>query len=252
MIDPFTLSMIASGIQTGIGALQSASAAKKRSAAISNLENLAANSPLKRESKELADYYQEAKNRYKENPFTTPYYLENLKQSERAATAALGALQTRGAAIGGASRINRILADAKNRGIAGAMQNKNAQFGQLGSATQMKRAEQDMLFDINKLTPYNRKLQLKQMEAEGYTSDKAVSDQAIQSGLSNIATAAMTKGMYKTPKPPIDFTNQIEASKAQFEIDRANLPKINPSYKPNYRGLYRDSYLPTIDYSNFG
>jgi hypothetical protein len=250
MIDPFTLSLIASGVQTGIGALQSAGAAKKRNEAISKLEKLAANSPLQKESKTLNDYYQESLNRYRENPFTTPYYLENLKQSERAATQALGALQTRGVAIGGTSRINRILQDAKNRGVAGAMQNKNVQFGQLGSATQMKRAEERELFDINKMTPYNRRLQLQQMAAEGYTSDKAAYDQAVQSGLGNAATALMYKGMYKTPKPPIDFTNQINASKAQFEIDRANLPKINPNYRSNYRGLYKDSYFPMTDYSN--
>lgn len=252
MIDPFTLSIIASGVQTGIGALQSASAAKKRNAAISKLEQMAANSPLQKQSKTLNDYYQESLNRYRENPFTTPYYLENLKQSERAAAQALGALQTRGAAIGGASRINRILSDAKNRGVAGAMQNKNVQFGQLGGATQMKRAEERELFDINKMTPYNRRLQLKQMEAEGYTSDKAAYDQAIQSGIGNLATAAMYKGMYTTPKTPPDFTNQIASSKAQFEIDRANLPKINKSLRPNYRGLYKDNYFPTFDYSNIG
>ena len=252
MIDPFTLSMITSGIQTGVGALQSASAAKKRNAAISKLEQLAANSPLQKESKTLNDYYQESLNRYKENPFTTPYYLENLKQSERAATQALGALQTRGAAIGGASRINRILADAKNRGVAGAMQNKNAQFGQLGAATQMKRAEERELFDINKMTPYNRRLQLQQMAAEGYASDKSAYDQSVQSGLTNLATTAMYKGMYTPPKTPPDFTNQIASSKAQFEIDRAKLPKINPNYRPNYRGLYKDSYTPTFDYSNLG
>jgi hypothetical protein len=203
-MDPFTLSLIASGVQAGIGAIQSAGAAKKRNAAISKLEQLAANSPLQKESKTLNDYYQESLNRYRENPFTTPYYLENLKQSERAATQALGALQTRGAAIGGTSRINRILQDAKNRGVAGAMQNKNVQFGQLGSATQMKRAEERELFDINKMTPYNRRLQLQQMAAEGYTSDKAAYDQAIQSGIGNLATAAMYKGMYKAPKPPND------------------------------------------------
>lgn len=225
MIDPFTLSMIASGVQTGIGALQSASAAKKRNAAISRLEQMAANSPLQKQSKTLNDYYQESLNRYRENPFTTPYYLENLKQSERAAAQALGALQTRGAAIGGVSRINRILSDAKNRGVAGAMQNKNVQFGQLGGATQMKRAEERELFDINKMTPYNRRLQLKQMEAEGYTSDKAAYDQAIQSGIGNLATAAMYKGMYTPAKTPL---------------------------RSNYRGLYKDNYFPTFDYSNLG
>lgn len=204
MIDPFTLSMIASGVQTGIGALQSASASKKRKDAISRLEKLATNSPLRQESKSLNEYYQESLNRYKENPFTTPYYLENMKQSERAAVQSLGALQKRGAAIGGISRINSILADAKNRGVAGAMQNKNAQFSQLGTATQMKGAEERELFDINKMTPYNRRLQLQQMAAEGYTSDKAAYDQAIQSGIGNLATAAMYKGMYKAPKVPND------------------------------------------------
>jgi hypothetical protein len=51
------------------------------------------------------------------------------------------------------------------------------------------------------------------MAAEGYTSDKAAYDQAIQSGIGNLATAAMYKGMYKAPK-------------------------------------YKDSYFPMTDYSN--
>jgi len=251
MIDPMTLSAIVSAGQSIFGAVKSNQAAANRNAAISKLEQLAANSPLQKESKTLNDYYQESLNRYRENPFTTPYYLENLKQSERSAAQALGALQTRGAAIGGTSRINRILQDARNRGVAGAMQNKNVQFGQLGSATQMKRAEENMLFDINKMTPYNRRLQLQQMAAEGYTSDKAAYDQMIQSGIGNAATALMYKGMYNPKvKTEIDMTPSINASKAQFEIDRANLPKINPNYRSNYRGMYKDSYFPMTDYSN--
>lgn len=227
MIDPFTLSMIASGVQTGIGALQSASASKKRKDAISRLEKLATNSPLRQESKSLNEYYQESLNRYKENPFTTPYYLENMKQSERAAVQSLGALQKRGAAIGGISRINSILADAKNRGVAGAMQNKNAQFSQLGTATQMKGAEERELFDINKMTPYNRKLQLQQMAAEGYASDKAAYDQAVQSGIGNLATAAMYKGMYKSPTSNLGITAMDETQPLNFGTATGNYSK-NP------------------------
>ena len=229
-----TLSAIVSAGQSIFGAVKSNQAAANRNAAISKLEQLAANSPLQKESKTLNDYYQESLNRYRENPFTTPYYLENLKQSERSAAQALGALQTRGAAIGGTSRINRILQDAKNRGIAGAMQNKNVQFGQLGSATQMKRAEENMLFDINKMTPYNRRLQLQQMAAEGYTSDKAAYDQMIQSGIGNAATALMYKGMYNP-------TKTITSDVANTNLTSYDTPSSTGWGANNQYGLYNQN-----------
>ena len=178
----------------GMGAAQMAKGSKARKRAQENLEKQAANSPLYKPSKEVKDYYEEAKRKYTENPFQTPYYLENLKQSQRGAIQSLGALQTRGAAVGGVSRINRMLEDAKNRNVANAMQYKNAEFSNLGQAAQMQNRENQQAFDINKMTPYNRQLQLEQMKAQAAAEQYNAGVQSIGSGLSNLASYGISSG----------------------------------------------------------
>lgn len=202
---PVTIGLIAAGTQAAASGISALGSNRRRKDREAELDRYAQQSPLYQGSKPIGEYYQQALNRYNENPFTTPYYLENLKQSERAATQALGALQTRGAAIGGVSRINAILADAKNRGVAGAMQNKNVQFGQLGSATQMKNADLMQQFDINKMTPYNRNLSLKQMKAQAANQEYAQDVSNTMGALSNAAMIGMYAGK-KTPTTDVPTT----------------------------------------------
>jgi hypothetical protein len=160
------------------------------------MERMARSSPVRQANPELANYYGEALNRYRENPFTTPYYTESIKQANRAAANAIGAMQTRGAAIGSIGRINQGLMDASNRGVMGAIQNKNAQFSQLGSATQMKKAEEDQMFDINQMTPYNRMLQLQQLKTQAANDRFNAGLSMGAQGLSNLAQIDIAKQMY--------------------------------------------------------
>jgi hypothetical protein len=182
------------------------------------LEKRAATSPLQKASPELSDYYQQALNRYKENPFTTPYYLETVKQGDRAAANALGAMQTRGAALGSVGRINQILADTKNRGIAGAVQNKNAQFSQYGQAAQARAAEQNRLFNVNQQAPYERMLQLQQLKAQAANDRYSAGMSTLAQGLGNVAQYGIAKEMYgdntkksySQPSNPISGMQKIE------------------------------------------
>lgn len=167
------------------------------------LERIAARSPQKKASPELGDYYQQATNRYNENPFTTPYYLETVKQADRAAANALGAMQTRGAAIGSIGKINQILADTKGRGIAGAMQNKNAQFSQLGQAAQAKAREESDLFNVNQQAPYERMLQLQQMKSAAANERYNASLGTAMQGLGNLSQYYTAK-QYYNPKTNIE------------------------------------------------
>jgi hypothetical protein len=174
----------------GISAANAAAAARRQQAA---LERIAAASPLQKESPELAQFYKQSESRYKENPFTTPYYLETVKQGDRAAANALGAMQTRGAALGSVAKINQILADTKNRGIAGAVQNKNAQFSQYGQAAQARAAEQNRLFNVNQQAPYERMLQLQQLKSQA-------ANERYSAGMSTLAQGLSSAGQYYTAK----------------------------------------------------
>jgi hypothetical protein len=90
-------------------------------------------------------------------------------------------------------------------------------FSQLGQAAQMKKRAEDELFDINVMTPYQRKLQLEQMKgaAEGERYNAGM--QMVGQGLSNAASAGLQytysnpgqnpfsglfKGKIKTPPSP--------------------------------------------------
>jgi len=205
------------------------------------LEKRAATSPLQKASPELSDYYQQALNRYKENPFTTPYYLETVKQGDRAAANALGAMQTRGAALGSVGRINQILADTKNRGIAGAVQNKNAQFSQYGQAAQARAAEQNRLFNVNQQAPYERMLQLQQMKTQAANErTNAYQSMAVQ-GLSNAGQYLIAKEMYGQPKTKDNYTQPRNPISGYQQIQPATR---NVGYK-DYTNMTAPTGMPS-------
>ena len=212
-----------------MGAAQMSQANKAQKRAQENLDKQAANSPLYRPSKEINDYYQEAKKKYASSPFSTPYYLETMKQADRSAIQALNALQTRGAAIGGASRINRILADTKNRTIANAMEEKNADLSRLGQAAEMQNRENQQEFDINKMTPYNRQLQLEQMRAQAAGERYNAGMQTLGAGLSNAASYGIAstyndanQGFGRQTR----LANKFNANNANIKRMINNVPKV--------------------------
>ena len=127
-------------------------------------------------------------------------------------------MQTRGAALGSVGRINQILADTKNRGIAGAVQNKNAQFSQYGQAAQARAAEQNRLFNVNQQAPYERMLQLQQLKAQAANDRYSAGMSTIAQGLGNVAQYGIAKEMYgdntkksySQPSNPISGMQKIE------------------------------------------
>jgi hypothetical protein len=178
------------GIYQGITGQKKADQAKDR------LEKLAKNSPIYKPDKSIHDYYQQALNRYNENPYTSPYYLESIKQSNRAAANALGSMQSRGAAIGTVGKINQGAMDNANRAIAGAVQNKNSQFSQLGNASSMQASQTAKAFDINQLTPYKTQLGLNEMQMSAGNELANTGWQNAAAGVANIG-ALGAKGLYK-------------------------------------------------------
>jgi hypothetical protein len=176
-------------VQAGVGVARAVNSGKKQKQA--ELESYASQSPLYKPSKSIEDYYQQALNRYNENPYQSQQYKIGAMNAQRAAAQGIGALQDRRSAIGGISR----LAAGQNA----AMQNLGAQaeaqrsgrFGQLGGASQMLTAEQTKAFDINKMTPYNRMLQLKQYKAQAAADENAAGWQMAGQALGNAASLGM-------------------------------------------------------------
>jgi hypothetical protein len=222
-------------IGQGLYGLYNASQARKQADEYqAKMEQMAKSSPLQTQSPELANYYQQALNRYNENPFTTPYYLESIKQANRGAANAIGAMQSRGSAIGNIGRINQGLMDNSNRAIGSAVQNKNQQFSQLGSATQMKKSERDQMFDINQMTPYNRMLQLQQLKTQ------AANDR-YNAGLSMAAQGVSNLGQLSIANANND--NQLAIAKQMYPGTSGN-PAVTP--------LPTGNFIPGSRYGGYG
>lgn len=224
--------MIGTALAVGQGLLGAYNAIKSGNQARENeakMERMARQSPLLTQSPELANYYQESLNRYNENPFATPYYLESIKQANRGAANAIGAMQSRGAAVGSIGRINQGLMDNSNRAIGNVMQNKNQQFSQLGSATQMRKSERDQMFDINQMTPYNRMLQLQQLKTQ------AANDR-YNAGLSMVAQGVGNLGQLNIAN--VNNANQLAIAKQMYPGTGGNSAATPPATGNWFSGLF--------------
>lgn len=150
------------------------------------LEEYAKQSPMYTGSKPVSDYYQQALSRYQESPYQSQQYMVGAKNAQRATATGISALQSRGGAIGGISRMVGAQNDALQNLGAQAEAQRNQRFGQLGGATQMKSADEMKKFDINQMTPYNRQLQLKQMSAQAAADQSAAGLQQFGSAVGNL------------------------------------------------------------------
>jgi hypothetical protein len=197
------------------GGISAISSNKRRKRREKELDEYAQQSPLYGGSKPISEYYQQALNRANENAYQSQQYQMGAMNARRATAQALGALQDRRAAIGGISRLQAGQNYAMQNLGAQAEAQRNARFGQLGSATQLKNADLMQQFDINKMTPYNRQLGLKQMKAQAANQQYAQDVQNTFGALGNLASVGMMAGK-----------------------------------NSNTGGIVKDSYIP--DYSNWG
>jgi hypothetical protein len=241
------LGALLAGGQALYGAYNAYKSGQEASDYQAKLERLARQSPLKQENPELANYYQQALNRYNENPFTTSSYLESVKQANRASANAIGAMQSRGAAIGSIGKIDQGVMDNSNRAIGNAIQNKNQQFSQLGSATQMRKNEADQMFDINQMTPYNRVLQLQQLKAQAANSRYNAGLNMLAQGVGTTAQLNMADKYYNKDNNKVD-NNQggfLSGLKSLFgkNISTDSNPATTLPSSSNYTGTQVPSYF---------
>ena len=242
---PVTIGLIAAGTQALVGAGQAAFSGRKKRER--ELDAFAKQSPLYKGSKSVDDYYQEAMNRYKENPYQSLQYQVGQKNIQRAMATGLSGLQSRGSAIGGIGRLFGAQTDAMANLGAQTEAQRNARFGQLGSATQMKTGEEYKKFDINQMTPYNRMLQLKQYKSQAANDRYNAGVQMVGSALGNAANIGMMsasggKGLggktgASTGSMNLNPYNSLATSPFEFGTNYIdyNTQSANPSaYGTNY------------------
>jgi hypothetical protein len=189
------MSFIAIGVGSavvgvGLGATQMITSSKQQRRAQEALERQAQNSPLYKPDKSIDAYYQEAMNRYRENPYQSQQYQIGAQNIRRASAQGLGALQDRRSAIGGIGRLQASQMGAMQNLGAQAEASKQQRLGQFGQATQLKSADYQRQFDINQMTPYNRQLQLEQLKAQAAGERYNAGMQMVGQGLSSAGTIA--------------------------------------------------------------
>ena len=173
--------------QTVGGLFQTLFSGKKK--AQREMEGLLDKSPAYTPNKGISDYYQESLNRYNESPQQSAIYQNAMRNAQRITSQGIGALQDRRSALAGISRLAAVQNDATQNAFAQAEGRRDARFSQLGQATNMKAGEDRRAFDINVLTPYQRRLQMSQMKASAANARFDAGLQNAFSGLSNAATA---------------------------------------------------------------
>jgi len=236
-MDPFTIAAIAGGVQALGGAAQSIFSGRKKRE--NELNDFAKASPLYQGSKSINDYYQQALNRYSENPYQSQQYQLGAMNAQRATAQGIGALQDRRSAIGGISRLAAGQQNAMQNLGAQAEAQRSSRFGQLGQAAQAKTAEDYKMFDINQMTPYNRQLQLKQLAAQAANERSNAGLQMVGSALGGVAQAGIMAGYNKGPKTPLTTT----PASSDFDSFLQNQPSLSSGLIPKTPAF---SYTPKL------
>ena len=249
-MDPFTIAAIAGGAQALGGAAQCAFSGRKK--AERELNAFAKQSPLYQGSKSISDYYQQAMNRYNENPYQSQQYQLGAMNAQRATAQGLGALQDRRSAIGGIGRLALGQNAAMQNLGAQAEAQRNQRFGQYGQAAQAKASEDYKMFDINQMTPYNRQLQLKQLAAQAANDRASAGLQMAGSALGGVAQAAIMSEYNKLPVDKVEKVANIPSP--SFGNPNAgkftSLSKLGSTLGSNagtYKSIFGGKYpLPNI------
>lgn len=181
------VALIPAAISAGVGLYQTLFSGKRK--AQRQLEQAAGQSPQYAGNKGVSDYYQEAYNRYMTSPENTSMYQNAMKNIAASQANSLSGLQDRRAALDAAGGLAASGMAAQGNVLANAEQQRNQRFGVLGQATGMQRADQMQQFNINRLMPYQNKLNL-------LTAKAQAANQRSKAGLQNIAGAAGAVGSY--------------------------------------------------------
>lgn len=167
------------GLQAAGGIAQAIIGGRQAKKAQRALENL--QTPTTTSSASINDYY----NRASANPYETSLYRMQQQNINRGAATGLAMLQDRRSALGGISSLIRAQNDGLLRAGASAEQQ---QLGMLGSAARMKSADDERVFNINKMMPFQKQYSL-------LSSKAMAANQMMNAGVQNAFAGIGTLGM---------------------------------------------------------
>ena len=216
------VALIPAGLQAAGGIFQTIFGGIKTHKALKALEGL--QTPTTTANKGIQDYYNQALQRYNINPYQSQQYNYATQNAARTTAAGLNALQDRRSAIGGIGRLAAIQNNANLQAGIQAENQRNQNFNQLGSATQMKAADDQNVFNINKMMPYEKQLQLLGMKASGGTN-------LMNAGLSNIFGGLQNGSMIMSDKL---LNQQQQTPFTPYPVDYSLAPIINNAPNTNY------------------
>lgn len=130
-------------------------------------------------SSSIMDYYNKALQRFNTNPYQSQGYQAATNAANRSMASGLNALQGRGSAVAGVSRLVGQSNDAAMRAGTIAEQQQNQRFNELGQASEMKTGDELRQFQQNQIAPFEKKYNLLSMKA-------GAGNQMMNAGLSNI------------------------------------------------------------------
>ncbi len=188
-----------SAIQAGVGLVQGIKGLFGGNSAQKQLEKL--QPPTYQPNKAIGDYYGQALSRYNANPYDTQAYGLAKNNAIAGTSSGLNALQGRRSALAGVGKLVGIQDNALQRAAAGAEEQRNRAFGQLGQATNMKAADDRMAFQYNQVAPYEKKMQLLGAKASGY-------NKMLSAGIQNLFGGAGSFSKLKANK--IDNTTDLQ------------------------------------------
>lgn len=168
MADPITAGLGAAQALFGLG--QTIIGGKRVRRAQKGLENL--QTPTTTANSAVANYYARAN----ANPYDSAFYKMATANANRGTAQGLGALQDRRIGLAGIGGLIRAQNDAYLQAGARA---EGMQQNMLSDATRLKLHDDDRVFNINKMMPYEKMVQL-------YSSQAAGGNQILNSGLQNI------------------------------------------------------------------
>lgn len=154
------LSWVAAGV-AAVGLTQSIVAGSKRKKAERQLEKL--ETPTTTSDAGISGYYNSAMNRAS-NPYANPLYLMQKQNIGRNQATGLSALQDRRSGLAGIGGLIRGSNDASLRAAATADSQAQDQYGR---AVQLKATDNERVFNINKMLPYQKKYSLLGAKAGG-------------------------------------------------------------------------------------
>jgi len=160
---PDPISLAAGATQAGIGLLQGLFGGRKARKAQKELENL--QTPTYDPNQSILSYYNNALQRYNVNPYNSTLYKTQQQNIGRGVNQGIGALNDRRSGLAGIASLIQGQNDSLLKAGIAAENQKDQRFSQLGSATNMKVADDLRGFQYNKLAPYEKKYNLLAMKA---------------------------------------------------------------------------------------